>query len=145
MRHLYATRAAVFRLDGQMNNGSPTLSWQKVRTPVDPRTGRPGELQCRLDLAFMRVGRDQPMPIVAGRAPDRIGVMFYAAGCDVRAGDRIKTITGPIDGTFEIRAVPDPAQGFSVLHHMEVQVIEVSKNLTDVFPGGDVEEWRVEA
>lgn len=84
------------------------------------------------------------MAIVAGRAPDRMGTMFFDRGCDVRAGDRIKCLTGPIEGTFEIRAIPDVAQGFSVLHHYEVQVVEVARSLTDVFPGTNVGDSRVE-
>lgn len=145
MRHLFASRAEVLRLSGQMSDDSatPTYTWVKVDTVVDRDLNRPGELLCRLDLTFQRPGKDQPMPVVAGRAQDRVGVMFFSAGCDIRAGDRIRPITGPITGTFEIRAVPDPAEGFSLAHHMEVQVVEVSKAVAS-YPGGQVDSYRVE-
>jgi hypothetical protein len=144
MRHLFATRAEVLRLSGETEDGTPTMSWVKVPSIVDLQLGRPGELLCRLDLSFQRPGKDQPMPVVAGRAPDRVGVMFYSTGCDVLAGDRIRAVTGPITGTFEIRIIPDPAQGFSICHHMEVQIVEVATNTQDTFPGGSLDAYRVE-
>lgn len=139
MRHLYVTRAEVLRLAGTLVDGSPVLTWTKVDTLVDPTLGVPGELMCRLDMAFVRPGKDQPMPVVAGRAPDRIGLMFFDSGCDIRAGDRIHTLAGPVAGTFEVRVVPDPAVDLAAAHHMEVQVVEVAQALSGVFPGADLE------
>lgn len=140
MRHLYATRAEVLRIDGDLVSGSAIVSWNKISTVVDPYVGRPGELLCRLDLGFIRQGIDQPMPLVAGRAPDRTGLMFFDYHNDVRAGDRVRCITGPVQGTFEIRAIPDVAQGFSAGHHMEVQIFEVAKSAqSDLFPGAGIE------
>ncbi len=139
MRHLFNVRAEVLRLAGDIAHGTATYNWRKVDTVVDPAVGVPGEIQCRIDLAFQRPGKDQPQPVVAGRAPDRIGVMFYDTACTIKAGDRIRCITGPVTGTFDIRAVPDPAQGFADAHHMEVQVIEVAQRLPGVFPGVDME------
>lgn len=132
MRHLFHTRAEVLRLSQEFHDGAPTMSWDKVSTIVDPLLGEPGELMCRLDLNFVRPGKDQPMPVVAGRAPDRVGLMFFDATAEVLAGDRIRAISGPIAGTFEIRAAPDPAAGFSQAHHHEVQVIEVTRSLTNL-------------
>lgn len=144
MRHLFNTRAEVLRLDGELTAGSPVLSWNKLTYVLDPYINSPGELMCRLDLTFQRPGKDQPMPIVAGRVPDRIGVMYFSVTDQVKAGDRIRPISGPILGTFEIRVIPDPAVAFSAAHHMEVQVIEVSRNLSSLFPGGNVEEQVIQ-
>ncbi len=131
MRHLFHTRAEVLRLSQDRVRGVPQLNWQKVPAIVDRRLGVPGELQCRIDLSYMRPGKDQPMPIVAGRAPDRIGVMFFAATDAIWSGDRIRCIDGPIQGTFEIRAMPDVAADFDRAHHMEVQIVEVAQNMQD--------------
>jgi hypothetical protein len=139
MRHLFNSRCEVLRLSGQMVDGTPTLSWTKVGGVVDPVLGTPGELMCRLDLTFQRPGKDQPMPIVAGRAPDRVGVMFFDATDNIVAGDRIHCLAGPLTGTFEIRSIPDPAVAYAAAHHGEVQVIEVSQTLPGIFPGATVE------
>lgn len=141
MRHLYASRAEVLRLSGVMSNGLPALAWGKIEAVADPALGVEGELLLRLDLQLMRPGKDQPMPVVVGRAPDRIGVAFYDATDVVKAGDRLHMIAGPVTGTFEIRAVPDPAVAMAATHHMEVQVIEVAQTNTGVFPGGALEEF----
>lgn len=140
MRHLYQSRMEVLRLSGTLVNGAPVMRYDKVASTVDPKLGATGEIMCRLDLTFIRPGKDQPMPIVAGRAPDRIGVLFYDTGCDVRAGDRLRAVAGPVTGTFEIRTIPDSAVAYGTTHHMEVQVIEVAQSLAGVFPGANVEE-----
>lgn len=139
MRHLYNSRAEVLRLSGVLTHGTPVLTWTKVPDIVDTHLGVAGELMCRLDLNFMRQGKDQPMPVVAGRAPDRIGVLFCDATDAIRAGDHIHLLTGPVKGTFEIRTIPDVAIDFASAHHIEVQVVEVSQSLAGVFPGGTVE------
>lgn len=140
MRHLFSTRAEVLRLTGIMQTGTPTITWLKILDIVDEVLGIPGELMCRLDLAFIRQGKDAPMPIVAGRAPDRFGTMIFGPTDQIKAGDRLRTLSGPVQGTFEIRAIPDPAQALADVHHMEVQVIEVSQSLAGTFPGGEVEQ-----
>ncbi len=134
MRHLFHTRAEVLRLTGALTNGVPIMSWDKVTTVIDATLGVPGELMCRLDLSFLRPGKDQPMPAVAGRAADRIGVMFFSATDLLQAGDRVHTLVGPVQGTFEIRNNPDPAADFSSAHHFEVQVIEVAQRVQNGFP-----------
>lgn len=139
MRHLYASRCEVLRLSGVLVDGSPDMDWSKVSTVVDPDLGIPGELMCRLDLSFLRPGKDAPMPLVAGRAPDRIGVCFFDTSADVKAGDRLHCLSGPVSGTFEIRSIPDSADDFASSHHMEVQVVEVAQQLTSTFPGTGLE------
>lgn len=136
MRHLFNCRAEVLRQTGTVVDGMLTSSYPKVTDVVDPYLGTPGELMCRLDLALVRAGKDLPAPVVAGRAPDRVGVMFYSTTDAIKAGDRIHVLDGPATGTFEIRAIPDPVQDQLTAHHMEVQVIEVAQALANVFPAG---------
>lgn len=128
MRHLFHTRVECLRLSLDMSNGAPLQTWQKLDTIVDAILGVPGEMMCRIDLGYQRPGKDQPMPIVAGRATDRVGLMIFSPTEDILTGDRFRCIQGPIRGTFEIRAMPDVAAGFSLAHHMEVQIIEVAQN-----------------
>ena len=136
MRMFYSSTCQVLRLNPSLESGgSMALTWAPVTTVVDPAVNQPGLLQCRLDLTFLRPGKDQPAPIVAGRAPDRTGVAFFDLAADadgvplVKAGDRLKCTSGPIFGTFEIRLIPDVAQGLAGAHHVEVQVVEVSQML----------------
>lgn len=129
MRHLYHTRAEILRLNLDMEDGAPTSTWQKVDDIIDPVLNVAGEMMCRIDLAYQRPGKDQPMPVVAGRAPDRVGVMFFDASDQIKSGDRIHCLVGPVQGTFEMRVMPDPAAGYSMAHHMEVQIVEVAQNM----------------
>lgn len=129
MRHLYNCRAEVFRLNVDVVDGLATQTWQKLDDIVDPYLGVPGELMCRVDWIFQRPGKDQLAPLVAGRAPDRVGVMFLDPTTEIRAGDRFHALLGPVQGNWEIRVMPDPAQAYGMLaHHLEVQVIEVAQN-----------------
>lgn len=128
MRWLYSSRVEVLRLGMDMDaDGIPSQTWDKIPSIVDLYLGVPGELMCRIDLTFQRPGKDQPMPVVAGRAPDRLGVMFFDVTDEIRSGDRFRCISGPISGTFEMRVQADPAQDFGVAHHMEVQIVEVAQ------------------
>jgi hypothetical protein len=135
-RMFYSSVCQVLRLSTALDSGGGmTLAWNQVDTVVDHYLNEPGLLQCRLDLTFLRPGKDQPAPVVAGRAPDRVGVCFFdpvpdAEGASmVRAGDRLHCVSGPISGTFDIRLIPDVAQALTGAHHIEVQVIEVSQML----------------
>lgn len=145
-RALYRSVASVQRLvPAFLDTGSMSVSWQEITDMIDPYFGVPGRMQCRLDLQFTRPGKDAPMPLVAGRAPDRVGLLFFDPFPDdqgrllVKSGDRIVMVTGPVFGTFEMRQVPEPAQDFIGSHHIETQVVEVSQALdsasTTPFPG----------
>ena len=136
MRMFYTSVCQVLRNDPQMDDsGGMTLGWTALTSIVDPIYDQPGLLQCRLDLQLVRPGKDAPAPIVAGRAPDRVGVCFFDLAADangaplVRAGDRLKCVSGPVFGTFAIRIIPDVAQDLIGSHHVEVQVVEVSQML----------------
>lgn len=137
MRHLYISRAEVQRLKMTFVKGSARNEWVKIDDIVDSRLGVPGELKCRLDLNFVRPGKDQPSPLVAGRSVDRVGLLICDYTPNLMAGDRIKMIGGPITGTFELKANPDGAIDFSKVHHLEVQVSEVSPSATK-FPSSEV-------
>jgi hypothetical protein len=115
--------------------GGMSVTWSAVTDILDPYQAGPGLMACRLDLQFTRPGKDAPMPLVAGRAPDRVGVLFYDMPADVnglpllKAGDRLQMVSGPIAGTFELRQTPEPAQGYAGIHHAENQIVEVSQAL----------------
>lgn len=136
LRMFYSSTCRVLRNVPQMEaGGGMVLGWNPVTDIVDPVLDQSGLLQCRLDLHLVRPGKDAPAPLVAGRAPDRVGVAFFdlAPGPSgaplVLAGDRLECVAGPIFGTFDIRVIPDVAQDLVGGHHIEVQVIEVSQML----------------
>jgi hypothetical protein len=139
IRHLYISRAEVQRLQLTFVNGSAINQWAKLTEMVDSELGVAGELMCRLDLNFVRPGKDQPSALVAGRAIDRVGVLFCDYTSVLLAGDRLKMLSGPISGTFELKATPDGAVDFSTVHHLEVQVVEVAPSAVR-FPGSVVSD-----
>lgn len=146
-RGLYRSVAQVLRLQPTLQDGGGmSVSWSAVTDILDPFLSTPGQIACRLDLQFTRPGKDAPMPLVAGRAPDRVGVMFCDMPADasglplLKAGDRFQMVSGPIAGTFEVKQVPEIAQDYIGASHAEFQVIEVSQALQPgsytPFPGG---------
>lgn len=139
MRHLYNCLVEVLQLSGGLVYGTPTLTWDVIGDTPDPVLGVTGQMMCRISLGVVRPGKDAPMPIVAGRAPDRVGVMYFDPSDAVKAGQRIHILDGPFLGTFEIRAMPDVAVMGATAHHMEVQVIEVAQAASGAFPGATVE------
>jgi hypothetical protein len=135
LRHLYASRAAVSRQVAIEIRGITRVEYQPLNLMIDPIWGVPGELLCRVDLNFTRPGKDQLPPVVTGRAPERVGVMF----CDVtnllKDGDRLTMLSGPITGQWDLWAVPDVVVGYSEGHHIEVAVISVPRSLGGQFSG----------
>jgi hypothetical protein len=145
-RWLYRTTANVLRQRQTLgSDGGLAITWATVGIQVDPYVATPGQLLCRIDFIFTRPGKDQPAAVVAGRAPDRVAVCFFDPMLDtnglptVRPGDRLQCIAGPVQGTFEIRVIPEAAQDYVGVHHIEVQVVEVSQALASpsqtTFPG----------
>jgi hypothetical protein len=132
VRGLYSSVVQVLRLNPVMNaEFGMTVTWAPVPDVVDLQLGQPGLLTCRLAIGFLRPGKDQLPPLVAGRPQDRFGVAYYdpvtSAGVPlVKAGDRLLCVAGPISGTWEIRNIPDQLQGYSMAAHVEVQVVEVA-------------------
>lgn len=127
MDHLFSSVVKVQRLKKTRVDGMTTTSWIDEDAPLNA-------IPCRLDLNFLRPGKDVPPAYEAGVAPDRIGVMFCRAGLPIRAGDRIVTVSGPVSGFFEIKTIPDVALDFGSGHHIEVQIVETVQNLENKWP-----------
>lgn len=147
MRGLYVSTVQVTRLTPAFNDqGGMSMSWAPITGIPDVVINQPALMACRLDIGFLRPGKDQLAPLVAGRPPDRVGVCYYDIVSDangipvVQAGDQLVCVAGPIFGVWQIRNIPDVAQNYIGGHHIEVQVIEVSQSLgqssPNVFPGG---------
>ena len=129
MDHLFNSVVKVEEQRLTVDNGLATTSWQPAADPTL------AALPCRLDLNFVRPGKDILPAPVAGKAPDRIGIMFTYPHAPLKAGQRITAIANPeypakpipVKGTFEIRVVPDVAIDYANAHHIEVQVVEVAQ------------------
>lgn len=132
MQHLYASRVRIERPGLGNDGGVATMTWTTVEG---------GEfVPCRLDLNFLRPGKDIAPAMEAGKAPDRIGIMFCDADTPLRAGDRVVTVPDeydqePVKGTFEIRVIPDVVVGYSAAHHLEIQILETNQALDGLWPG----------
>lgn len=144
MQHLYPSAFRVERLQLiQVQDGVPYTDWAQAVSETNDQAENDmlAFLMGRLDLGFIRPGKDIPLAPEAGKAPDRMGLLFTFPYAPIRAGDRIIAIPNmvgkiPVKGTFEIRPKPDEALGYSDTHHLEVQVIEVGQDLTEVeWPG----------
>ena len=141
MFHLFNSAVRVEEMRMSQINGSPTMSWVPS-TSTDPAVDAMYHfLKCRLDLNFIRPGKDVLPAQVAGKAPDRYGILFTFPYAPLRAGQRIVAIPNeygdiPVTGTFDIRVVPDQAIDFSTRHHIEVQIVETAQNLVGVWPDG---------
>ena len=136
MRHLLNSAVRVERLQLVVTDGRASMTYAQATDPDPALNDMLQFLKCRLDMNFIREGKDALPAPVAGRAPDRVGVMLTDPYAPIRAGDRIVTIPNesgavPVEGTFEIRAIPDEVVGYSDRHHIEVQIIEVGQELTE--------------
>jgi hypothetical protein len=127
MRHLFPNKVEILESVADVVDGARVQTWQKSTQSFDPVCA-PGEMKCRLDLTFLRVGKDAPAPMVAGRTPDRTGVMYCTYTPALQAGQIIKVISGPHTGaSFMLKMRPDEAQDGVGTHHIEVQVFEVNQ------------------
>lgn len=127
MRHLFNTQVEVLEAITEVVDGARVQTWQKSSSNFDSSCP-PGELRCRLDLVFLRPGKDAPAPVVAGRTPDRTGIMYCSYTSELQGGQIIKVVSGPYLGaSFLIKMPPDAAQDFNGPHHIEVQVFEVNQ------------------
>lgn len=135
MFHLFNSVVRVERLQLVTTDGVAEVDWAQATDP-DPNAAEMLKyLECRLDMNFLRPGKDILPAPEAGKAPDRIGIMFTYPYAPIKAGDRIVAIPNregktPVKGTFEIRVMPDEAIDFSDQHHIEVQIIESNQNLS---------------
>jgi hypothetical protein len=149
LRVHYLSLVQVMRLKMKVHNGTPSLTWTVLADVIDPFMDIPGQMMCSIQLGFIRRG-DMPMPLTAGAAAQRQGTVYYDSAVDpdtnapyVLAGDRLYCIGGPIQGTFEIRSVPQAAVSWAGAHHIETQIWEVAKSLAQgsqsqtPFPGSE--------
>lgn len=148
LRGLYSSVVQVLRLTPSMDpsTGGMGLAWAPLGAVVDVVLDSPAMLACRLAVGFLRPGKDQPAPIVAGRPQDRVAVIYYdplvnSSGVPlVQAGDRFLCVAGPISGTWEMRNPPDQLQDYHNAGHCEAQVVEVAAQSgpgsPTPFPGG---------
>lgn len=140
MRNLFASAFQVQRLDYTVVDGRPTMSWVVPTSDDVAEAALLAYFRGRLDLTFLRPGKDILPAPQQGKAMDRIGVLFVEQNCPIKAGDRIVAIPNergaiPVPGTFEIRYVPDEAMNLFGQHHKEVQVVEVNQTITSAnFP-----------
>lgn len=135
MQHLFASAFQVQRLDYTVVDGRPTMSWVVPTSSDVIEASLLAFFKGRLDLTFLRPGKDILPAAQQGKAQDRIGVLFVEQNCPIKAGDRIVAIPNergqiPVPGTFEIRYVPDEAMNYVGQHHKEVQVVEVNQTVT---------------
>ena len=135
MQHLFNSAFRVERLQFVVTDGTPIMDYAQA-TDTDPALNDMLQfLKARLDMNFIRQGKDIPEAPVAGRAPDRIGVLFTSPYAPLKAGDRLVAIPNeqgkiPVPGIFDIRVMPDVAIDFSDAHHIEVQVTETAQELS---------------
>lgn len=104
-------------VEGEID-GIATASWVTIASNV----------KCFLDLGFIRRGKDPMWTPEAGRPSDRSGVLFATASAPLKPGQRVSMTRGP-RGTFEIQGAVDEAWRPLDLHHLELSVIEVARQL----------------
>lgn len=141
MRNLFNSRVRVEELKTVRGpDGRMVTEYFPVTGSTDLMTAKLQSLPCRLDLVFLRPGKDVPQAVNAGKAPDRIGVMFCERGIPLKAGHRVTAVPNkfgeiPVPGSFEIKTIPDVAVGYSRAHHIEVQIVEtVNDDIDEVWP-----------
>lgn len=119
-------------------SGAANYTWGNSTDIIDSYWNVPGQMQCRLDVQFLRPGSQAPMPAESATVLPRIGTLFYDLPDDptfVRAGDHLTVVSGTFQGsTFEIRVIPEPAQDYFGPTHMEAQIVEIAIDLS-LYPG----------
>lgn len=115
-RSLLVHRCDLYDLVTNDQYGSPVTSYQKIT---------PKPIPCRLDLNFIRQGKDAQWVAAAARPEDRMGIMFFLPSAPIQSGMRLVMARGP-KGTFQIKGAIDEAWDFDSLDHYEVGVMEVS-------------------
>lgn len=123
-RSLLKHRCTIMRADVDLDTGSPVYNWVDVKTNV----------MCRLDLNFVRMGKDQLWTPEAGRSTERSGVIFFLPTAPIKPGDWVKITKGP-KGIFSLEAAVDEAWGQSDVHHFEIGAKEVPQQLALGAPG----------
>lgn len=127
------SRAQVLRPQSDMVDGVLTLTMVPVEGLVAAEiVGGVEVIPLRMEVGFYRPGKDQPLPVQAGRAPDRVAVYWCAPGTDLRSGDHLEMVSGPVVGSWHLRAYPDRVIDMGSLHHLEGQCVEVVGQRGDI-------------
>jgi hypothetical protein len=127
MRHLFKSTVEILESITTVVDGARVQAWHKSSDNFDPTCGA-GEMKCRLDLIFLRPGKDAPAPVVAGRSPDRTGILYCSYTPSLQGGQIIRVIDGPFtSSSFLLKMRPDEAQDFNGTHHIEVQIFETNQ------------------
>jgi hypothetical protein len=114
-------RCKVWRMTATTVDGVPAFVWSTVAE----------NQKCRLDLSYMRRGKDEAWVQEAGRAQDRNGVLFALPDFVARSGDRIEITSPPsLLGTYLLDGAVDLAIGRVDVEHFEMGVTEVPANAT---------------
>lgn len=131
MRHLFPHRAVHLRLTMGVQDGLSSMSW----TPVTP-----GKVWCRLEFGAVRSPQDAALlqsRMAPGTAPERTGVIFAlpprSGEAEFKDQDVLRIEAGPVKGNYLIMGEPDPATGYSELHHWEMLFRQVAQ-LSTVVP-----------
>lgn len=110
----------VERLNVTDDEGAPQYNWTTVASGIP----------CRLDLSYIRQGKDAGWVPEAGRSVDRSGVLFVKSDFPGLPGDRVVTTGVGPQGTFEVQGTFDEVPDrWGNTHHVEVGVKEVAKPL----------------
>ena len=139
----YSSLVEVLRYkSGTSLKGAPSFVWEIPNIVFDQDWGVPGQMLCNIDLQWVRPGSMTPPAYESGVAIPRIGTLFfdltYTGEILLKAGDKIKTISGPVVGTFDIRVIPEPAKDIiGVVDHAEAQIVETSIVGKNLYPGTD--------
>jgi len=120
-------------LPSRVRVSRPATSFEDgvLTTTFEPVVGLES-VPVRLEVGFYRPGKDQPLPVQAGRAPDRVATYWAAPGVDLRPGDQMEAISGPVGGVWQIRTYPDQALDMASVHHIEGQCVEALGHREDV-------------
>lgn len=140
MEPLFNSVVRVEELKLVVTDGVSSMTWVQATDPDQQMNWMLSYLKCRLDMTFLRPGKDVTPAQEAGRATDRIGVLFTYPYAPIKAGQRIVAIPNargkiPVPGTFGIEMIPDKAQDYSDAHHIEVQIHETNQSLVGEWPG----------
>ena len=113
-------RCTIIRQTSTNVDGVLSVTWTEVAANVP----------CRIDLTFVRVGRDLLYKPDSGRAPDRNAVGFFRVNTDLKVADRVViTDDSGLSGTWEVFIKPEQATTISKAHHLEVELREVSQSI----------------
>jgi hypothetical protein len=115
-RTLLRHRATIKRNTVVAVDGVSSYSWRNIQT----------EVPCRVDLSYIRRGKDPQWSPEAGRVQDRTGVAFFMPDAQVTTGDRIVLTSGGVAGTFLVDGTVEEILGNrGGVHHLEVPLAEV--------------------